>query len=117
MRRNCHVGDGVVLDTTEPVPLGIQDRAILEFESATIAGQTCKVLRLGAGTPGVAELRARIGERLELTPPLRWRLGGGQRAPVWEPDPAFDLADHVVEHRHANPIHRLDQTSAKQPGG
>jgi hypothetical protein len=41
------------------IPLALEDRAILELESATIAGHTCKVIVLGAGGPDVERLRPR----------------------------------------------------------
>ncbi len=92
-------------DTQVAVELSAEDRAILALESATVAGHTCKVIRLGAQAPGVAELRARISERMHLTPALTWRLDqAADGAPVWVPDPRFAVADQVVEHPHDAPI-------------
>ncbi len=86
-------------DQREAVALGAEDRAILALESPTVAGHTCKVIRLGARAPGVAELRERISERIHLTPALTWRLDHAvDGAPVWVPDPRFAVADQVVEH-------------------
>ena len=82
--------------TTEAVPLDPADRAILDLEGPTVAGHTCKVVLLGAGAPGLGELRDSIGARLDAAPALTRRLGGTEQAPAWEPDPAFDLTDHVV---------------------
>jgi len=82
---------------TEAAPLTDEDRAILELESDTIAGHTCKVIVLGAGAPGGDALRELIAERIDLVPALTRRLGGTTRAPAWVEDPGFDLADHVVD--------------------
>ncbi|MFZ0041623.1 MAG: wax ester/triacylglycerol synthase domain-containing protein [Solirubrobacteraceae bacterium] len=88
-----------------PIRLGAEDRAILELESPTVAGHTCKILRLGPQAPGVAELRGRIAERIHLAPALTRRLGtDASGAPAWVPDPDFTIADHVVEHRHDGPV-------------
>jgi len=58
-----------------PVPLSSEDLAILALESPTVAGHTCKVMRLGPSSPGVTELRERIAQRIDLTPALTRRLG------------------------------------------
>lgn len=76
------------------IPLGPEDRAILALESDTIAGHTCKVLRVG-GPVGAGELRARIAARIAATPLLTRRLGGDAAAPAWVPDRGFDVARHV----------------------
>ncbi len=86
------------------VPLGSEDRAILALECASVAGHTCKVMRLGPNGPSVTALRERIAERIHLTPPLTWRLRSGPDGWSWTPDPDFDLASHVVEHRHQRPV-------------
>lgn len=91
-------------DVPASIPLGPEDRAILELECATVAGHTCKVIRLGPDGPSVAALRERIAARIHLTPALRWRLGGIPTAPAWEADACFDLTQHVVEHRHQRPV-------------
>lgn len=91
------------MQATQRTPLGSEDRAILALECETVAGHTCKVMRLGPGAPSVAALRERIAERIHLTPPLTRRLSGADAA-AWEPDPDFELADHVVEHRHQRPV-------------
>ena len=84
--------------------LGPEDRAILALESAVVAGHTCKVMWLGPSAPTVAALRERIAERMHLTPALTRRLGGSSDAPVWEPDPDFDVANHIGAHRHLAPV-------------
>lgn len=93
----------------ELIPLGPEDRAILELECATIAGHTCKVVRLGM-RDGVRldadRLRERVAARLHLAPSLTRRLGGSRRAPGWVPDPSFDIARHVVDSGVQAPLDR-----------
>jgi diacylglycerol O-acyltransferase len=86
------------------VPLGPEDRAILALECASVAGHTCKVVRLGPNGPNVTALRERIAERIHLTPALTWKLSSGPDAWAWTPDPDFDVANHVVEHGHQLPV-------------
>src|SRR5262245_26621554 len=88
----------------DAIPLAREDRAILELESATIAGHTCKVVVLGAGAPSLERLRAAIAERVAGAPPLTRRLGGDPAAPAWVPDAAFDAAQHVVTSPDAAPL-------------
>ncbi len=93
----------------EPIPLGPEDRAILDLECRTIAGHTCKVVRLSPTATqrlDAERLRGRVAERIELAPALTRKLGGAAHAPAWVSDPDFDLAEHVV----AAPVDRpLDQ--------
>ncbi len=96
--------DQPTADGTRRIPLGPEDRAILALECATVAGHTCKVMRLGPGAPGVTAVRERIAERIHLTPALTWRLHGSGEDAAWEPDPGFELEQHVVEHRHQRPV-------------
>ena len=53
----------------------------------------------GARTPALADLCARLQERLDALPRFRQRLSsartGGLSWPTWEPDPRFDVRDHV----------------------
>jgi diacylglycerol O-acyltransferase len=94
-----------VTDSSDALALSAEDRAILAVESPTIAGHTCKVIWLGSGAPDVPELRARIAERISLAPSLTRRLGtDAAGSPAWVPDPAFEVADHVVEHNHDDPV-------------
>jgi diacylglycerol O-acyltransferase / wax synthase len=91
------------------IPLGAEDRAILELECHTIAGHTCKIARLAPGPSGPLELerlRARIAERIELAPALTRRLGGSPQAPAWVPDADFDLSAHVVAAPVEGPVDR-----------
>ena len=91
-------------DVASRIPLGPEDRAILALECATVAGHTCKVMRLGPHGPTPAALRERIASRIYLAPALTRRLSDNLTAPAWEADPDFDLARHVVEHRHQRPV-------------
>jgi diacylglycerol O-acyltransferase len=91
----------------EPIPLGAEDRAILELESPTIAGHTCKVVRVGARGESpldLRRLRERIAERIALVPALTRRLGGSERSPAWVPDDDFDLSRHVVSAGAREPL-------------
>jgi hypothetical protein len=78
------------------IPLASADRAILALESETIAGHTCKVIRLGGQAPGLEEIRARVGERIDSVPALATRLGGPDDAPAWVPWDGFDPDLRVV---------------------
>lgn len=93
-----------MLEGGQPVLLGSEDRAILALECESVAGHTCKVMRLGVHGPSVSELRERIAERIHLTPALTRRLGGRSTTMAWETSPDFDVAQHVVEHRHQRPV-------------
>ncbi|MFZ0088885.1 MAG: WS/DGAT domain-containing protein [Solirubrobacteraceae bacterium] len=89
----------------EVVALGAEDRAILALESPTVAGHTCKVIRLGVHAPGVPELRKRIAERIHLTPALTRRLDqAADGSPVWVPDRRFTVDRQIVEHHHGDPV-------------
>jgi Wax ester synthase/diacylglycerol acyltransferase catalytic domain/WS/DGAT C-terminal domain len=88
-----------------PTPLGPEDRAILELECRTIAGHTCKVVRLAPGEHGELALdwlRERMAERIALAPALTRTLGGSAREPAWVDDDGFDISQHVV----AAPVER-----------
>jgi diacylglycerol O-acyltransferase / wax synthase len=54
------------------------------------------------GAPSLDDLRSQTAERLELLPGFRRRLSsprvGSLSFPTWEPEPDFDIADHM---RHA----------------
>jgi diacylglycerol O-acyltransferase len=90
--------EGANVPEAGPIPLGPEDRDILARESATVAGHTCKVMRLGRGAPDAPALRALVAERLHLTPALTRKLGGSRHAPVWIEEPELDLSRHIVEH-------------------
>jgi hypothetical protein len=78
------------------IALTAEDRAILDLESASVAGHTCKVVLLGAPAPGLAELRASIAARLDAAPALRRRLAGSEDELAWVEDERFDVEAHVV---------------------
>src|ERR1700744_1103948 len=85
--------------TQDPIPLGPEDRAILDLECRTIAGHTCKVVRLAParGTSfEIERLRERVAERLQLAPALTRRLDGSAHTPAWVSDEDFDLSEHIV---------------------
>jgi diacylglycerol O-acyltransferase len=85
--------------TDSPIPLAPEDRAILALECRTIAGHTCKVVRLAPTEHGrltLERLRERLAERIELAPALTRRLGGSAHEPAWVVDDEFDLDEHVV---------------------
>jgi diacylglycerol O-acyltransferase / wax synthase len=86
------------------IPLAPEDRAILALESRTVAGHTCKVVRLSSGALDVERLRTRVKERIALAPALTRRLGGSDRAPGWVSDQSFDVARHVVPAAVAGPV-------------
>lgn len=101
--------------------LSDEDRAILDLESATIAGHTCKVFVLEPTAHAGARLevlRRRIAGRLEDAPRLRQRLVPTPlrvAAPVWVDDPRFDVANHVLPIADDGPIEaqRLPDLVAK----
>lgn len=91
---------------TEAIPLSAEDRAILELESETVAGHTCKVLVLDGPAPDLAALRAAIAERITAAPELTRRLGESGADPAWVADPGFDPAVHVVAADPGGPVDR-----------
>jgi WS/DGAT/MGAT family acyltransferase len=99
----------------DAVPLSTEDRAILELESETIAGHTCKVILLGPGAPGLDALLDRVAGRIDAAPGLTRRLGGSAQAPVWVPDEGFDLSNHLVEAEIDDPVdeRELPETVAR----
>ena len=78
-------------------PLSSEDRAILELESPTVAGHTCKVIVLGSPAPDIDALRAAVEGRLDAAPALKRRLGVAPSGPAWVPDQSFDIDRHVIE--------------------
>ncbi len=91
------------------IPLGPEDRAILDLECRTIAGHTCKIVRLapdGGAALDLARLRARVAERIELAPALTRRLGGSAHSPGWVTDEDFDLSAHIVAAPVDGPVDR-----------
>jgi diacylglycerol O-acyltransferase / wax synthase len=94
--------------------LRAEDRAILDLESRTIAGHTCKVIVLEPGRGDSARLellRRRIAGRLQNAPRMRQRLVATPlrvAAPVWVDDPRFDVANHVLPLVGQGPIDARD---------
>jgi hypothetical protein len=78
-------------------PLTSEDQAILALESTIIVGHTCKVVYVGTGSPSLADLRARVAERLVATPALTRRLADTPAGPAWVSDDRFDVSAHVTE--------------------
>ena len=89
---------------SEAVPLQPEDRAILDLESETIAGHTCKVIRIGPGAPGLGALRELVDRRLSGVPELQWRLGGTAAEPAWVPAESFDVNRRVRPFEHDEPL-------------
>jgi diacylglycerol O-acyltransferase / wax synthase len=94
--------------------LSEEDQAILDLESRTIAGHTCKLIVLGPGSRAGARveiLRRQVAGRLADAPRLRERLVAtplGVAAPVWIEDPRFDVANHVLPLASRGPIDRQE---------
>jgi hypothetical protein len=80
----------------QAMALTAEDRAILELETASVAGHTCKVVMLGQPAPALAELRESVAGRLDAAPALRRRLAGEPDELAWVEDDRFDLDAHVV---------------------
>lgn len=81
----------------QAIPLQPEDRAILDLEDETVAGHTCKVIRLGEGAPDLGELRSLVADRIEAAPELLWSLGESGGAVAWVPCADFEIADRVRE--------------------
>ncbi len=96
------------------VRLGPEDSAILALEDQTVVGHTCKIVRLGAGAPGVEELRERIAERIQLAPALTRRLVGEPGSYGWAADPEFDIARHVLPASGPDAGAALDQAGLRK---
>lgn len=96
----------------DPVPLQPADRAILDIECETIAGHTCKVVRLGEDAPGVEAVRARVGERIAGVPELVRRLGEMDGAPAWVPFDDFDLERRITAIGDGAPLPRAEIPAA-----
>jgi diacylglycerol O-acyltransferase len=92
----------------DPIPLAPEDRAILDLECETIAGHTCKVIRLGGEGAELEDLRARVAERVAAAPALATRLGGTADEPAWVPWEGFDPAARIRPLEVDEPIARAD---------
>ncbi len=89
-------------------PLTSEDLAILRAESPTVAGHILKVTIVGpdagGARPDLDAVRARVEERIERAPRLRWKLRmRGRRAADWVDDAAFDVREHVLATPVAGP--------------
>jgi diacylglycerol O-acyltransferase len=91
--------------------LSQDDAQILRLESPVIKGHTGKVLIVAPGSDSgalsIQDLRAQVGERMAAFPRLSQRveeprLGLGR--PAWVEAPEVDLAWHVAEPEHADPL-------------
>jgi diacylglycerol O-acyltransferase len=97
--------------------LSFDDVQILKLENAAIRGHTAKLTVVEADSAGAplsaAALREHVAERIEGVPRLSERVSmAGRGEPRWEPDPDFDLANHVVEHPDRAPLSE-DQLRAR----
>ena len=84
-------------------PVTAMDAAFLYFETPTMHMHVVGVLVLDtSAVPDVIDViavRALLGQRIHLIPPLRRRVvmsPDGLGRPQWAEDPDFDLADHVM---------------------
>ena len=89
----------------DSIPLGPEDRAILDLECRTVAGHTCKVVGLDS-TLDLARLRERVAERIALTPTLTRRLSGSTVEPAWVSDEHFEIEKHVSAAEVEGPVDR-----------
>lgn len=82
----------------ERVPLSEEDRAILELEGPTVAGHTCKLIRIGKApaAPELERLRERVSARIDEEPILRRRLDLSAGEPAWVPEPELAVERHVA---------------------
>jgi diacylglycerol O-acyltransferase / wax synthase len=89
---------------TKEIPLTDEDVAILELESDTVAGHTCKVIRIAP--PGVRfdALYDAVTERVRAVPELTRLLGGTPDAPAWTPDSDFRLSRHLSLYGNGHPV-------------
>lgn len=96
----------------EPVPLEEQDLRILELESPTLVGHTCKVIRLQP--PGVAfdQFFEMVAARVPSVPELEWKLGGEPGALAWVRDEGFELDRHVVSIPAGAPLTEAELSAA-----
>jgi WS/DGAT/MGAT family acyltransferase len=94
--------------SVEPLPLTHEDRAILALERGAVVGHTCKVLLAGSSEINADVLRRELAERIAAAPLLSRRLGGTERAPVWESVDVLDLDAHVVDGISSRPLDRAE---------
>ena len=94
----------------DPDRLSPDDARILAVESATITGQTLKLVILDpAAEPlDLEALRARVSERLGSQPRATQRVDTSTPEPRWVEAAAFDIRDHVREHSGPDCASRAD---------
>ena len=93
-----------------------EDIAILDAESSTIAGHTCKAIVVEGEPPTLEQLRAHVACRLDRVPRCRQRLEVSPR-PVWVDDPAFSIDDHVRMTPDDSPSEGLPRAVARAMSG
>src|SRR6187455_708522 len=95
-RAHCDRGPRAL---SRPVSLSPADLSAVQAEQGPVHMHVGGVLLLGGRVPAATVIR-RIEERIHLIPHYRMRLiesaPGGLVNPVWEDDPAFDVARHVT---------------------
>jgi diacylglycerol O-acyltransferase len=68
--------------------LSAEDARILELESGTVRGHTCKVIVIG-GRHSAEAVRTHLSGRLDAVRRLRQRVEQASGGPVWVDDPTF----------------------------
>jgi len=89
--------------------LSAEDASILALESPVVAGHTCKVIELAAGSDrfSLDDLRSHIRDRLDAAPRLRRKLDPNAPPlgrPAWVEDPEFHVGRHVFALPIARPL-------------
>ncbi|WP_150953931.1 wax ester/triacylglycerol synthase domain-containing protein [Microbacterium testaceum] len=85
-------------------PLSAADARILALESGTVHGHALKLLLLEPGDAlDLDTLRASVAQRLPAFPRGRQVVVDDGGVPSWAPAPAVDVAQHVRQHRAADP--------------
>ncbi|MBV8980946.1 MAG: DUF1298 domain-containing protein [Acidimicrobiia bacterium] len=83
--------------------LTAEDVAILDVESATIAGHTCKVVVLD-GAPTVDDVRAHVQDRLPRVPRCCESLARGSPQAAWTDPAPVAVGDHVRAAPHGEDL-------------
>ncbi len=96
--------------TDDPDQLSPDDVRILDVESATITGQTLKlvVLEPASDPLDLDSLRARVLSRLATQPRATQCVDTTTAQPRWVPAAEFDVRDHVRAYRGADCATRAD---------
>jgi hypothetical protein len=93
-----------VPSSEETLPLTDEDIAILALESDTVAGHTCKVIRVDPPGIGFEDLAVKLAERARRVPELNRRLDPDPDAPAWVPVPDLRLDRHLVQYARGKPV-------------